>query len=156
MSTKSMLTAGFAPAVTLLCVGAHGQASDSVDDERPEIERCAMTENLIDLAVFGDRHVYLRTRGNNHYLLNLEQCEDLHRAYLRNEVQLVPYGRQVCQNDGSYIAYLKTGRRRHCAIVHVERVSNRTEARELAADYPAIVTTESIELEAESEPGRSR
>ncbi|MGD2167194.1 MAG: DUF6491 family protein [Gammaproteobacteria bacterium] len=132
-----------------------GSIALSQDDEVPEIERCATVTDFIDVAVLDDRHVYLRTRGSNHYLFNLERCDDLHRAYLRTEVQLVPYGRQVCQNDGSYVAYLKSGRREHCLIQRVQRVQNRAEARELAQNPGSFITAEPVELDPQADGSAS-
>ena len=60
---------------------------------------------------------------------------------------LVPYGSRICEGDGSYIAYLKGGRREHCPIVTIRRVQSRAEARELSGITPSPVTFEPLDPE---------
>lgn len=148
IASASAMIAGMAFSQQAVESGATGI---DIDVEVEEIERCATVTGFIDVAVLDDSHIYMRTRGSNHYLFDLERCDDLHRAYLRTEVQLVPYGRQICQNDGSYVAYLKAGRREHCLIQRVQRVQNRAEAREIAQRPGSFITAESVELDPQPE-----
>jgi hypothetical protein len=91
--------------------------------------------------------VYIRTRGSNHYLLTTEQCDRIYTAYLREQVQLVPYGRRLCRGDGSYLRYVDGGRPRNCYIENVQRVEDRAAAREFAAGRSPAVEFEPVELE---------
>lgn len=106
-----------------------------------------ISRQFIDMAVLDDRHIYLRTRGSNHYLFTLEQCDDLYKAYLRQEASLVPIGRAICQNDGSYVLYIHKGRDEICDITLVQRVESRAEAREIAANLGSLVTAEPVETD---------
>lgn len=144
----------------VLCVTATvlAQETESEDDtevgrpnetaeQRETLEQCAMAQGAIDVSILDDRHVYIRTRGSNHYLLTTEQCDRLYTAYLRQEVQLVPYGRSICRSDGSYLRYLIGGRPQTCYIEHVQRVDDRAAARELAAGRSPSVGFEPVELD---------
>lgn len=102
---------------------------------------------MIDISVFDDRHLYVRTRGNNHYLITTEVCENLERSYVRRTVRLVPYGREVCLNDGSHVVYETAGREEVCPIRRIELVANRAQAREMAAGNRPIVELEAIPVD---------
>ena len=122
------------------------RASESLE-QRETLEQCAAVPGAIDISVLDDRHVYIRTRGSNHYLLTTEQCDRMYTNYVRDGIQLVPYGRRVCRNDGSHLLYVDGGRPRTCLIEFVQRVENRAAARELAIGGPPIVVFEPVELE---------
>jgi hypothetical protein len=124
-----------------------GTRANETAEQRETLEQCATVPGAIDVSVLDDRHVYIRTRGSNHYLLTTEQCDRLYTAYLRTQVQLVPYGRRLCRNDGSYLRYVDGGRPRNCYIENVQRVENRAAARELAAGRLPAVEFEPVELE---------
>lgn len=127
-----------------------GARSNETAEQQETLEQCATVPGAIDVSVLDDRHVYIRTRGSNHYLLTTEQCDRLYTAYLRQQVQLVPYGRRLCRSDGSYLRYVDGGRPRNCYIENVQRVENRAAARELAAVRSPTVEYEPVELEPES------
>jgi hypothetical protein len=114
-------------------------------------ENCVLVPGATDFTVLDDRHVYMRTRGSNHYLLTTEQCENITSSFIRREVQLVPYGREVCSHDGSYLLYTDRGRQRTCYLERVQKVDNRAAARELAAALSPAVEFEALE----GDPGRS-
>jgi hypothetical protein len=156
--------------VATAAFGAVAAAAQEGEDSRPAqprretaeqeavLEECATVPGATDFMVIDDRHVYLRTRGSNHYLLRTEFCENLKSSFIRREVSLVPYGRRVCENDGSYILYLDAGRTRTCHIESVQRVDSRNAARELAAGPSPAVTAEPVELDADrrAEPAQPR
>jgi hypothetical protein len=115
----------------------HSPASDEEqsavpDVERPVVERCFNAAAVMDTSVFSDQHVYVRTRGGNHYVVTTEHCENLQRRSRFGDTRLVPYGRTVCQGDGSYILYNDGARDLPCQILGIERVNDRTEARAIA------------------------
>jgi len=64
----------------------------------------------------------------------------------------MPYGRQVCSNDGSYILYTDRGRSRTCYIERVQRVDDRAAARELAAGSSPAVDGEALETDPAADP----
>jgi hypothetical protein len=163
MDAKRLRQAYIVLAATLSCAAASAQdfatedtpssrESRETTDQKAVLESCATVPDAIDISVLDDRHVYIRTRGSNHYLLTTEQCDDLHTSYIRHGVELVPYGRRVCQNDGSYFRYMDSGRVRACNIERVQRVANRTAARELADGPSSAVTVEPVEIEPERDP----
>jgi hypothetical protein len=82
--------------------------------------------------VLDDAHVYVRTRGGNHYLVTTEQCPNLERSYRVGGTRFVPYGRTVCQADGSYLAYDAGGRESVCPILTIDREESRRDARAIA------------------------
>jgi hypothetical protein len=108
------------------------------DAVKATLDRC-ITMPPLDLVVLDDRHVYIETRGRNHYLLSMGECKDLERSYIYGEVQLVPYGRRVCQSDGSYIVYRTAGHDATCAILTIDRVSTRAEARARVEHDPSEI-----------------
>jgi len=124
----------------LSSVFALGVVSSQEDDSDPasrgeeqtsapdQLEQCFNAEGFTDFNVMTDRHIYIRTRGGNHYLVGTEQCEDLGRSYRRGTARLVPYGRRVCQGDGSHLVYDANGRDRTCQILTIERVQDRADA----------------------------
>jgi Family of unknown function (DUF6491) len=120
---------------------------DARDAEAATLDHCVTVPGAVDMNVLDDRHVYIRTRGSNHYLLSTEQCDDLYRSYRRGDVRLVPYGRRVCENDGSYLVYYESGREQTCFIEGVQRVENRAEARELAEGQRALVSVDPVEVD---------
>ena len=46
----------------------------------PSLEQCFTVPGHLDMSIFSDRHMYIRTRGNNHYLVTTELCEGLERS----------------------------------------------------------------------------
>ena len=96
----------------------------------------------LDLTVLDDEHVYIQTRGRNHYLLTTGECKDFQQSYIRGEAELVPYGHRVCQNDGSYFVYRTAGHDSSCAILTIDRVTNRAEARSLAEGDQSLIKAE--------------
>jgi hypothetical protein len=95
------------------------------------------------MSIFSDQHIYVRTRANNHYLVTTELCENLERSYHRETAYIVPYGRAVCENDGSYLFYENHGRETTCPILSIERVESRSQAKEFAdGSRPTIVVTD--------------
>jgi hypothetical protein len=117
------------------------------DAVNPTLDKC-ITMPPLDLTVLDDGHVYVQTRGRNHYLLSTGECKDLKRSYVHGEVELVPYGRRVCQSDGSYIVYRTAGHDATCAILTIDRVSGRAEARSrVEHDESEIEVTKAPPLE---------
>ncbi len=108
-------------------------ARKTADDDvvNVALDKC-VTMPPLDLSVLSDAHVYVQTRGRNHYLLTTGECRDLKQSYIRGEVQLVPYGGRVCQSDGSYFVYRTAGHEATCPILTIDRVTNRAAARALA------------------------
>jgi hypothetical protein len=102
------------------------------DSAPATIETCFTARGLMDMNVLTDRHAYVQTRGHNHYLLTLGECEGVESSYHREEVRLVPYGTRVCRNDGSYLVYNAAGRELPCPILTVDRVTDRAEAKLIA------------------------
>jgi hypothetical protein len=108
---------------------------DAAEDARPRrdrraereavLETCATVPGATNFSVIDDRFAYLRTRGSNHYLLTTEGCDNLYESFIRRQVELVPYGRRVCQSDGSYLVYVDDGRTSTCYIQQVQQVDNR-------------------------------
>jgi hypothetical protein len=139
-----------------LCISFAGAASseDSKTDEgsevadsdatQPALDRCFTVPGYTDMNVMSDQHLYVRTRGNNHYLVTTEHCNNLQSSYHRGTARLIPYGRTVCQNDGSYLLYDAGGRESTCPILTVERVRNRAEAKSIAANDQAEVEVEAV------------
>jgi hypothetical protein len=127
---------------------AAGSASspDTTTTTTDALEQCFMVQAYRDMNVLSDQHVYVRTRGGNHYLVSTERCEGLERSYHRGTASLVPHGSRICQNDGSYFVYENQGRERPCAILNIERVSNRSEAKDIAAGARPSVEVEPIEI----------
>lgn len=122
----------------------------SLDEEQApasdQLEQCFNAEGLTDFDVMTDQHIYVRTRGGNHYLVSTEQCENLERSHQRGTVALVPYGRRVCQGDGSHIVYDANGRERPCRILTIERVQDRTEALRLSEETSPLIRVEEAPL----------
>ncbi len=114
------------------------------DAANARLDKC-VTMPPLDFTVLNDAHVYIQTRGRNHYLLSTAECKDLKQSYVVGEVRLVPYGRRVCQRDGSYIVYRTAGHDATCAILTIDRVSSRAEAR-------SRVEHEQSEIEVTKEP----
>ena len=106
------------------------------------IEKCFSVPAVIDMNVLNDAHVYVQTRGGNHYLMSTAQCPNLERSYRRGAARLVPYGRTVCESDGSHLVYDAGGRERPCTITTIERVGDRAEARSLAESNRPLVDVE--------------
>jgi hypothetical protein len=111
------------------------------------LERCFLVPAVIDMRVMSDEHVYVRTRGGNHYVLTVAQdCKNLQRSDIRNAIRLVNYGRRVCQNDGSYFLYDSGTRRATCPILTIDAVADRAEARLIAAGNRIPVDVEVVTL----------
>ncbi len=126
---------------------SESDAVPSVDDGQAApttLEKCFTAPRVTDMSVMSDQHVYIRTRGNNHYLMTTEYCENLERSYQRGSARFVAYGRTVCQNDGSYVVYDAGGRELPCSVLTIERVQNRAEARRLAEELAQLVETEDV------------
>lgn len=121
-----------------------GTEVDDSDTAFNDPQKCFNTSGFQDINVMSDQHVYVQTRGGNHYLITTEECKNLLRAYRRNAVRFIPYGRTVCQNDGSYLVYENAGRESTCPIVVINRVETRAEARAIADDAQAPVEIEEI------------
>jgi len=117
---------------------------DGSDATRHWREKCFLVSAVLHLQVMSDRHVYVRTR-DNHYILTTPQCEDLERSGVRGEVQLVNYGRRVCQDDGSYFLYHSGMRETTCAILTIDSVEDRAEAKLIAAGNGDLVDVEVID-----------
>jgi Family of unknown function (DUF6491) len=112
---------------------------DEGDAAESTLETCFNYPGYIDLSVMHDQFIYIRTRGSNRYLLTMEHCENLERSYHRGNFKFVPYGRTVCQDDGSYVLYDAGGAERACPILAVRRVENRAEAKSIADhDEPPV------------------
>lgn len=107
-----------------------------------QLEQCFNAEGFTDFNVITDRHIYVRTRGGNHYLVTTELCENLERSYQRGTARLVPYGRGVCQGDGSHVVYDASGRELACPILTIERVRDRPEALQLAEAAAPLIRVE--------------
>jgi hypothetical protein len=121
-------------------------------DRDAALESCVNVEGFADISVLDDQHVYFRTRGANHYLLTTELCPNMERSYRMETARLIPYGRTVCQDDGSYLVYEDRGRELTCLILTVERVQNRAEARALAdSDSPLVEIREVEDIKAVEE-----
>jgi hypothetical protein len=121
-------------------------ATAATDDERElarqeRLDMCVSVPAILDISVLTDAYVYVRTRGN-HYLLATAECEDLTRSYQRRETQLVPYGRTLCQGDGSYVRYRRGGAERTCPISTIDRVDDRPEALAIAAGDRGVIDVE--------------
>jgi hypothetical protein len=127
---------------------AAASSLDNSDTESAAIEECFNVPGLTDMSVMSDQHIYIRTRGGNHYLVTTEQCRNLERSYHRGTARFVPYGRTVCQNDGSYVLYDSGGRESACPILSIERVDDRAEARSIAEVGRPLVETEEVTVPA--------
>ncbi len=136
--------------VSALALGAASSQENDSDASRDEeqtsapdqLEQCFNAEGFTDFNVVTDGHIYVRTRGGNHYLVSTEHCENLQRSYQRGTVRLVPYGRRVCQGDGSHIVYDANGRDLPCPILAIERVQDRAEALQLAEGAAPPISVE--------------
>lgn len=122
---------------------------DAGDVVGGNLDTCFNSRGMIDFAVLDDQHMYVRTRGSNYYLLTMEYCENLERSFMHRTASLIPYGREVCLNDGSYVVYENAGRQEVCPIRMIERVANRRQAREIAAGNPPITVLEELPTEVE-------
>jgi Family of unknown function (DUF6491) len=118
-------------------------ADKAADVPNPALDSC-VTLPAVDMTVMSDQYVYVRTRGSNQYLMETAECKDLLRSYLREEVELVPYGRRVCQNDGSYLLYRTDGRDLPCQILTIHRVANRAEARSIVQKNQSLIDVEKV------------
>jgi hypothetical protein len=141
-------------ALVLLASVAFSQEADTdrlpeVDDGKPTIadpERCFVMPAVLAFNVLSDQHAYIRTRGNNHYLITtVRQCRNLKRAYERDRAYFVPHGRRVCQNDGSHILYDTGARVEPCPIMTIEAVENREHADSIVAGDEALIDIEPID-----------
>jgi Family of unknown function (DUF6491) len=140
--------------VSLFCLsGALAEEPDSESDAgqpievgegTSPIEHCFSVRSMTDFVAISDQHIYVQTRGRNHYLLSTEVCEGLQRSYQRQEVRFIPYGETVCSNDGSYIVYDAIGRDLPCLIVSIERVASRKEAKLIAESELGLGTLETV------------
>lgn len=137
-SVAAALLVGLASAQESTSKSAPKADHDAVN---PALDKC-VTMPPVDLTVLDDAHVYIETRGRNHYLLTTGDCKDLERSYVRSEVELVPYGRRVCQSDGSYLVYRTAGHEASCPILTIDRVTNRAEARSLATGDQSLIQAE--------------
>jgi hypothetical protein len=135
--------AGFAAILTAMCGGALSQEStDRAESDAPQrVDHCVSAPAILDVNVWTDAHVYVRTRGN-HYLLTTAECPELADSYRRAEVRLIPYGNSVCQGDGSYFVYLLNRHERACPILTIDRVADRAEARLLVEGRGDLVEVE--------------
>jgi hypothetical protein len=117
---------------------AAAQESDSSPGEgeaaapRTESGECFTASAVVDMTVFNDRSVYVRTRSRHFLLTTRQQCINLQRAYNRNAVGFVPFGRRICPSDGSHFRYETGGRERICPIGLIAEVDDRAQGRELA------------------------
>lgn len=146
---RQLLTSGLFAALTV-CAGSTSAQDSKTDpppapsDEdtvNPALDNC-VTMPPTDMSVMSDQYVYIRSRGGNRYVMATAECKDLRRSYLRDEVQLVPYGPRVCQHDGSYLLYRTAGRHLTCAIATIHRVASRAEARSLVDKNQALIQVE--------------
>jgi hypothetical protein len=138
-----------------LAGAAASQATDPAGVAKPDDsaaaqakpEQCFLVPAIIDMRVMSDEHVYVRTRGGNHYVLTVaQQCKNLQRSDIRNAIRLVNYGRRVCQNDGSYFLYDSGTRETTCPILTIDAVDDRAEARLIAAGERIPVDVEVVTL----------
>lgn len=113
------------------------------DVPNPVLDKC-VTLPAVDMTVMSDQYVYVRTRGSNQYLMETAECKDLLQSYLREEVELVPYGRRVCQADGSYLLYRTAGRDLPCQILTIHRVGSRAEARSIVQKDQSLIDVEKV------------
>jgi len=135
--------AALAALLTAVSGGTLSQEStDGAEGDAPQrIDHCVSAPAILDVNVWTDAHVYVRTRGN-HYLLTTAECPDLMLSYQRAEVRLIPYGNSVCQGDGSYFVYLLNRHERACPILTIDRVANRAEAKLLVSGRGDLVEAE--------------
>ena len=121
-------------------------AAEDDDTLRTESGECFTLSSVMNITVLNDRSIYVQGRARHFLLTPRGECSDLLRAYNRNTVRLVPFGRRICPNDGSHLVYETGGRERVCPIGTVSEVDDRQQARELAAevagsgDAPLVVT----------------
>jgi Family of unknown function (DUF6491) len=143
-----MLSRTFGTALGIAFVAVTGGAAwsqeshagaDDADAAPRALEKCFNVAGFTDMTVLSDRHVYVRTRGSNHYLLTTEQCDGLQRSYRYETFRFVSPGRRVCENDGAYFLYDARGREATCPLVLIQRVRNREEARLFADEGPPPV-----------------
>ena len=127
-------------------------ATSDRDEHADWREKCFLVPAVVDIQVLSDRHVYVRTRGGNHYVLTTPQCENLERSYVRSEVRLVNYGRRVCQRDGSYLLYNSGTRVTTCEILTIDPVEDRAAAKLIAAGNLDLVDVEVIDAGKRAEP----
>lgn len=127
----------FCGALLLTIDLAGAQESDSRPARSDEIPRtesgeCFTTSAVMDMTVIDDSSIYVRTRSRHFVLTPRLQCRNLARAYDRDAVGFVPFGRRICPNDGSHFVYETAGRRRICPIGRITEVDDRAQARELS------------------------
>ena len=118
--------------------------ADGIDETIPAIERCFSVRSMTDFVVISDQHVYIQTRGRNHYLMTTDVCKDLQRSYHRQQTRFVPYGQTVCENDGSYLVYDEAGRDSPCHILSIQRVESRQEAKQIAEAEQGLAEFETV------------
>lgn len=124
--------------------------ADDGDAPRTETGECFTSSAVRNMTVFNDHSVYVRTRTRHFVLTPSQECSNLLRAYNRNAVSFVPFGRRICPNDGSHFRYETGGRQRLCAIGRISEVEDRAQARELAAEIEVaseadLVVTEELD-----------
>lgn len=144
--------------VSLLCLGGalaeesddeseaaeQADRADHGDDAAPAIDRCFSVRSMTDFVVISDQHVYVQTRGRNHYLITTDVCKNLQRSYHRQQTRFVPYGQTVCENDGSYLVYDAVGRDAPCPILSIQRVESRKEAKLIAEAEQGLAEFETV------------
>jgi hypothetical protein len=136
-------------AAATVAAGAGSEAGATSGVEVPEVigatvESCFNSAGMIDISVLDDSHLYARSRGNNHYLITTEHCDGMERSYLHRTARLVPFGREVCENDGSHVVYETAGRERVCPVRFVQQVADRQQARDILAGNDPIVILEEL------------
>ncbi len=147
MNAPHKLSIRLATLAAIALLTAATGAQDSDDNPAQPIESCFNARGLVEFSALDDRHIYVRTRGANHYLLTTDQCDNLHRSYLRGTAGLVPFGGTVCLNDGSHVLYDSAGRQTVCPIRRIVQVSDRAQARSIAEGNPPVVVLEALPLE---------
>lgn len=123
---------------------AESTAAENDTPPQTESGECFTSSALTNMTVFSDDSVYVRTLARHFLLVSRGQCDNLLRAYNRNAVQFVPFGRRICPNDGSHFLYESGGRARVCPIAAIYEVDDRAEARAMSED---LVGARDAELE---------
>jgi hypothetical protein len=57
---------------------------------------------------------------------------------------LIPYGRTVCERDGSYLLYLKNHVERACPIIAIDRTADRKEAWRIATGDQSLIKAQKL------------
>ena len=94
---------------------------------RPDLQlSCFNVRNVRRYSVLHERYVYVRVRGNEHYLLSLERpCMGLPFA---TGIAISNDFSRVCSDTLAYITFRDGGRLDRCTIIRVEAVADKAMA----------------------------